>query len=144
MSYCLLIKMPNQVIQHRIDYFRRRSLDQFPLSEAPRSVLPHTALSVNRYKYLVEQKLRKWLAKNSLFYLFLRELGSLMCLRMTLSEHRASIYSMIRTACQPDQIASLYHAFHMWCIPTGTKELVKPNYTRPIRRRHKLYQPYSY
>ena len=36
----------------------------------------------------------------------LRELGILMCLRIALSEHRASIYSMIRSACEPYHIAS--------------------------------------
>ena len=55
-----------------------------------------------------------------------------------------SIYSMIRTACQPDQIASLYHAWlPKWWTPTVAKELVKSSYTIPVRRSHKLSQPYS-
>ena len=46
---------------------------------------------------------------------------------------------MIRTACQPDQIASLYHAcLHMWRTPTVAKELVKSSYFIPVRRSHKL------
>ena len=82
---------------------------------------------------------------DSSLHLLRRELGSLTCLRMTLPEHGASIYSMIRTACQPGQIASLFHAWlHMWRTPTGTKELGQSSYTRPIRRCHKLCQPYSY
>ena len=32
----------------------------------------------------------------------------------------------------------------MWRFPTWAKELVKSSYTRPIKRRHKLCQPYSY
>ena len=35
-------------------------------------------------------------------------------------EHGTSIYSMIRTDCQPDQIASLYHAWLLWRSPTTT------------------------
>ena len=47
---------------------------------------------------------------SSLHFLW-RELGSLTCLRVTLPRTRnLHLYSMIRTACQPDQIASLYHA----------------------------------
>ena len=46
----------------------------------------------------------------SSLYLLRRELGSLMCLRIALSEHGASIYSMIWTASPPNQTASFYHA----------------------------------
>ena len=67
----------------------------------------------------------------SSLHLLRRKLGSLTCLRMTLLEHGTSIYSMIRTACQPDQIASLYHAWlRMWHAQMGAEELVKSSYTR--------------
>ena len=66
-------------------------------------------------------------------------------LRTTLSEHRSCIYSMIRTASQSGQIASLIHALlHMWRTQTWTNELVKLSYTRPFRRRQKLCEPNSY
>ena len=46
----------------------------------------------------------------SSLHLHRRELGPIKCLRIALSEHGASIYSAIGTACQPDQIASHYSA----------------------------------
>ena len=46
----------------------------------------------------------------SSLHLLRRELRSLTRLRVTLPEHGTSIYSTIRTACQPDQIANLYYA----------------------------------
>ena len=51
----------------------------------------------------------------SSLHLLSRELGSLTAWGW-LSEHRAYIYSVIQTACQPDQITSLNHAWH----PCGT------------------------
>ena len=75
----------------------------------------------------------------SSLHLLRRELGYVTCLRMALPEHGASVYSMIRTACLPDQIASLYH--HMWGPLQGSMELQLCS-TRPIRRHHTLYQPY--
>ena len=51
--------------------------------------------------------------------------GVFNCLGMAFTEHRTSIFSMIWTACQPDQIASLYHTWHSkWHPPMVTKGLV--------------------
>ena len=63
---------------------------------------------------------------------------------MALQEHGAYIYSMIRTACQPDQIASIYvldFTCDVLLYATGIQE--RAVYTIPIRRSHKLRQPYS-
>ena len=57
-------------------------------------------------------------------------------------EHGTSIYSMIRTACQPDQIlASIMLDFSCGSLQWRLLELVKSSYTIAVRRSHKLSQP---
>ena len=58
----------------------------------------------------------------SSLHLLRRELGSLTCLRMALAEHGPSMYSMSRTACQPDLITSIYYVvYQMLRTPMGAK-----------------------
>ena len=64
----------------------------------------HTWLSFFFYYYCRDSELSYIREIGSSLHLLKRELGSLTCLRMALPEQGAPIYSMIRTACQLDQI----------------------------------------
>ena len=79
----------------------------------------------------------------SRLHLLWRELGSLTCLRVTLPRiWNLAWFELLFS--QTRSLASIMLDFSCGALQRWLYELVKYNYTIPVRRSHKLSQPFSY